>query len=85
MLVIFFVTNVYIEWKNFRKSQLSEILETILLKNLSLVGCHQRRSDTFMCTIYEWWFPYVSNYASRQLDVMDSGKIVLVMTISVRK
>ena len=46
---------------------------------------YQRRSDTFMCAIYEWWFPYVSKFASRQFNVMHSGKIVLVMTISVRK
>ena len=31
-----------------------------------------------------WWFPYVSKYTGRQLNVNDSGKIVLLTTTSVK-
>ena len=31
-----------------------------------------------------WWFPYVSIYVSRQLNVIDSGKIVLVITTFIK-
>ena len=49
------------------------------------VGSYQRRSDTFTCAIYCMVISiYISLYASKELNVIYSGLITLVITISVK-
>ena len=36
-----------------------------------------------MCYLFVLWFPYISIYVKRELNVTDSGTVVLVMTILV--
>ena len=62
-----------------------QIISLQVTLNMMVRTVSQRKSDTFMCTIY-CTVVFIHFYIpSRQLNVIDSGVIVLVKTTSVKK